>query len=221
MLGAVLRAGYDRSFETLGVRPDPALSPLRSGAAGIVVDEDAGTVRLPVDVGFDPGGIGKGLAADLVVAEVLAEGAAGACVNLGGDMRVDGAAPDGRRLAHRHRGPTRRLAAHRRGGGRRRRGHELARLRRRWFGPDRTERHHLIDPARGTSAATPVLAATAVAAEGWQAEVLAKAAFLRGSDGLALLHGLGVAGLVVETDRIQTTSGWGRFGPGAMVGAAS
>ena len=46
-------------------------------------------------VGFDPGGIGKGFAADLVLDELLAEGAGGACVNLGGDVRVGGLGPDG------------------------------------------------------------------------------------------------------------------------------
>ena len=84
VLGAVIRAGYDRSFEAL----DPSRaggSPLTVGAAGIEVDGDR--VRLPSGVGFDPGGIGKGLAADLVVAETRAAGAAGACVNLGGDLR--------------------------------------------------------------------------------------------------------------------------------------
>ena len=40
----------------------------RRGADGIEVDDDEGTVRLPFDVAFDPGGIGKGLAADLVAA---------------------------------------------------------------------------------------------------------------------------------------------------------
>ena len=49
----------------------------------------------PADTGFDPGGIGKGLAADIVVDELRAEGAAGVCINLGGDVRVEGAARRG------------------------------------------------------------------------------------------------------------------------------
>ena len=52
-------------------------------------------MRLPAGSGFDPGGIGKGLAADIVSAELLAAGARGACVNLGGDLRVTGEAPGG------------------------------------------------------------------------------------------------------------------------------
>ena len=93
VLGAVIRAGYDRSFDELGPSPASGSSPLTTGAAGIAIDGDR--VRLPAGVGFDPGGIGKGLAADLVVAGALAAGAAGACVNLGGDLRVAGRPPDG------------------------------------------------------------------------------------------------------------------------------
>src|SRR5439155_6641322 len=44
--------------------------------------------------GFDPGGIGKGLAADMVAQELMDCGARGACVNLGGDLRVEGEGPD-------------------------------------------------------------------------------------------------------------------------------
>src|SRR5204862_328066 len=54
---------------------------------------DGREVRLPAGTGFDPGGIGKGLAADMVVAETMAAGAAGVCVNLGGDLRVTGLDP--------------------------------------------------------------------------------------------------------------------------------
>src|SRR5207244_11191700 len=61
------------------------------GCTDIAVD--GREVRLPAGTGFDPGGIGKGLAADMVVAEATASGAAGVCVNLGGDLRVTGLDP--------------------------------------------------------------------------------------------------------------------------------
>src|SRR5262249_11297892 len=93
LLGAVIRAGYDRSFDQLSDDVAEGWSVLGPGADGVRVG--AGTVTLPPGTGFDPGGIGKGLAADLVCAELLAEGAAGACVNLGGDVRVAGVSPDG------------------------------------------------------------------------------------------------------------------------------
>ncbi len=81
---------------------------LPTGCAGIVLDPFTRTVVLPAasdrqgdggtdtrSIGFDPGGIGKGYAADLVVEELLNAGAAGALVNLGGDLRVEGTPPSG------------------------------------------------------------------------------------------------------------------------------
>jgi FAD:protein FMN transferase len=95
VLGDVLRAGYDRSFELLTADAPRGSSPLGRGHDRIVVDRAGSAVTLPPGVGIDPGGIGKGYAADLLVDELLARGAAGACVNVGGDLRVEGSAPGG------------------------------------------------------------------------------------------------------------------------------
>jgi hypothetical protein len=54
-----------------------------------------------------------------------------------------------------------------------------------------------------------VLAATAVASEGWHAEVLAKAAFLDAGAGLDLIDSLGAAALVMVPDGLLTTASWG------------
>src|SRR5690242_2926 len=62
VLGDVIRAGYDRTFEELPRETHAGASALGRGATNIHVG--ATTVRLPRGVGFDPGGIGKGLAAD-------------------------------------------------------------------------------------------------------------------------------------------------------------
>ena len=83
VLGPMLRAGYDRSFSELADRrPDdgqPAgrLDPSRLGIGAADIRIDGDLVALPVGTGFDPGGIGKGLAADLVVSELLAPGRPG------------------------------------------------------------------------------------------------------------------------------------------------
>ena len=216
VLGAVLRAGYDRSFELLGAVPGrfrdagglagpgvsgspahPAGSALDLGWERIVVDPVLSTVMLPRGVGFDPGGIGKGYASDLVVAELLAQGAAGACVNLGGDLRVEGEAPGGGSWAVAVEHPlTRRPAATLR-----LRAGAVAtssRTRRAW-GPDGDRSHHLIDPATGRSASSGLASATVVAARAWQAEVLAKAAFVAGRrEGLAILEANGTEGLLID-----------------------
>jgi thiamine biosynthesis lipoprotein len=210
VLGAVLHAGYDRSFELLGAGPagraghggpgrraHPAGSALDLGWERIVVDPVLSTVTLPRGVGFDPGGIGKGYAADLVVAEPLAEGAAGACVNVGGDLRVEGQAPGGGSWAvaveHPLTGRPAAMLGLRAGGVA-----TSSRTRRAW-GPEGDRSHHLIDPATGRSASSGLASATVIAAQAWQAEVLAKAAFVAGRrEGLTILEANGTEGLLID-----------------------
>lgn len=49
---------------------------------------EAQYVRIPADMTLDAGGIGKGLAGDLVVNQILLDGALSVSVNIGGDIRV-------------------------------------------------------------------------------------------------------------------------------------
>ena len=88
----IAELGYDRSFDDISALQRSGVARIRSavGCADIELDTDARTVRLPRSVQFDPGGIGKGLAADIVSGEVMAAGATGILVNLGGDLRVQG-----------------------------------------------------------------------------------------------------------------------------------
>jgi len=227
VLGAVLQAGYDRSFELLaepatghgngtgtgtGRRPPGAPPPrLRHAWKAIAIDPAASTVTLPGGVGFDPGGIGKGYAADLLVAELLHQGAAGVCANLGGDLRVAGEPPLGRswRIAIEH--PLWRTQAATVG----LRAGAVAtssRTRRAW-GPPGDRRHHLIDPATGQPARNRIASASVVAAEAWQAEVLAKALFLGGlGDGFALLDRTGTNGLLIDDQgAMYPSAGFGQF----------
>lgn len=210
VLGDVLRAGYTASFDQLAPLSGASVSRLGRGSAGIELDAALCAVRLPAGVGFDPGGIGKGLAADLVVDELLAAGADGACVNLGGDVRVAGTPPDASwAVAIDH--PTRPEPAavvHLASGA----VATSSRLNRRWE-TDRGFAHHLIDPRRGVPADAAVCTATAIASTGWQAEVLAKASFLADlGPGLELLDRLGAAGLLVDEDgAVLTTRSFAPF----------
>jgi thiamine biosynthesis lipoprotein len=65
----------------------PETSHVFSSLDGIVIRAD-NTVELPVGMTLDAGGIGKGLAADMVAEYLLTRGAESVCVNLGGDIRV-------------------------------------------------------------------------------------------------------------------------------------
>lgn len=193
VLDAVVALGYDRDFDAIDrATPHPvAVTIPAPGGAGIVTDRVVGAVRLPPGVRFDPGGIGKGLAADLVAEALMQAGARGVLVNVGGDLRAEGDAPDadGWRIAVEHPVTGAPLAEPHLGGG------AIAstwRTRRTWGGPD-GPRHHLVDPATGACAATGLAGVTVLTGRAWWAEVLAKAAFVAGPvDGAALLARHGV-----------------------------
>jgi thiamine biosynthesis lipoprotein len=213
VLGAVVRAGYDRSFELLGREPGPGRSPLGRGAEHVTIDGDR--VRLPAGTGFDPGGIGKGLAADLVCRRLLEVGAVGACVNLGGDVRVAGEAPTGVgwTIAIEHPwSPTPLTLVGLLDGA----VATSTTLRRRWQAGGQV-RHHLIDPQTGQPSESDVNLATIVAGEAWLAEVLAKAVLLAGSQHpFDLIDDTGVEGLIVdEKGRVVASPGMDRYLGGA------
>jgi thiamine biosynthesis lipoprotein len=74
ILGDLIRAGYDSTFTDLAEsRLDAPHSHWRRGANAIDVGD--GQARLPNGVAFDPGGIGKGLTADIVATELVEQGA--------------------------------------------------------------------------------------------------------------------------------------------------
>jgi thiamine biosynthesis lipoprotein len=209
VLGAVLRAGYDRSFELVAEHPHDGDSALIPNADAIEIEGDQ--VRIPIGTGFDPGGIGKGLAADLVVEEMRAAGAAGVCVNLGGDVRVCGTAPAGGAwtIAVRHPHSTQPIALLGVTDGA---VASSTTLRRRWQVEGET-RHHLIDPATGRPTTSPRTFATVVAGYAWAADVLAKALIIaNGRDPFALLRMSGAEALVVDdNDHVETTFGLAAF----------
>ncbi len=220
LLDAVRAAGYDRSFELVAAAgvptptgPDRAVSPRAGRPVGTIhLDRVARTVTLGPDVAIDPGGIGKGLAADLVVEDLLAAGAGGAMVNVGGDLRADGRGPDGGWIVAvtdpidpEDVVDTLAITAG-----------AIAstwRTRRTWTATDGSTRHHLIDPATGRPADSGLAGVTVVGGRGWQVEVLAKAAFLAGPvDGAGVLADHGVAGLLVTDDGLHLPVGaWDRF----------
>ena len=214
LLDDLRRAGYDRSFESLGDDPHRlAVAPRdRSidapGCTDIVVDTTC--VTLPVGLGFDAGGIGKGLAADLVATELIAEGVGGVCINIGGDLRVIGESPSGNgwTLAIEHPLSTTPIALVGLAEG------AIATssvLRRTWTRGDQRY-HHLIDPATGESSESDLALASIIAGEGWKAEVLAKAALLRGRARAFDLIDAATAGVVVDhSGLIDASDGFSTF----------
>lgn len=57
------------------------------------IDEQFNAVTLPFGATLDAGGLGKGLAADIVSRELIERGATGVCLSIGGDIRCLGQGP--------------------------------------------------------------------------------------------------------------------------------
>lgn len=214
--------GYDRDFRDVvtavpdltGVVSDPYTAPERRPGevarfGEVTVSPKSGLVWLPDGVRIDPGGIGKGLAADIVAEELLAAGAQGALVNLGGDLRVVGA-PDDADCWHvdvddPFTGETVTRVALVDGG------LATSSTERRSWKRGGTRVHHLIDPATGASTDRGVVGATVIAREAWRAEVLTKACIVRGARGIDLVDQFGAAARVTRADgRPITNNAWRR-----------
>jgi FAD:protein FMN transferase len=211
VLGSVVAAGYDRSFEkleTTSMRTNQSRTAA-PGCKNITIDIAQQQVSIPAGVGFDAGGIGKGLAADLVVEALLEAGARGVCASIGGDVRVSGEVPDaGWRVGIAN--PFNdgdlisvlALADHGVA--------TSSRLMRRWnVGGE--DRNHLIDPETGQSA-NGYVSASIITGEAWWSEALAKVAMLDGKPALRTLPFLGGAGLFIDADQsVVTCGGYERF----------
>ena len=175
----------------------------RTGAgslADIALDPVGPTLCLPAGLCLDPGGIGKGLAADLVVRRLLAGGAVGALVAIGGDMAMAGQPPqpDGWPVAvedpDRPEDTLVRVVV---SGG----GVATSSTRSRRWRHEGVEKHHQIDPITAAPSTTDLAAVTVIAPTGWEAEAHASAALSRGGVGVVnYLEGHGLHGLAVTTE---------------------
>ena len=195
VIDALEQWGYDRTFAEVRGRSGMVQRPLRSapttGLDGVGVGCHPGLrwwVRRPPGVRLDLGGIGKGLALDMVADGLLARGARSVSIALGGDIRLAGEVPDAGwsvPVEDPWRDDAIVLTVVLGTGA----GVVASTVRhRRWQHPDGTWSHHLIDPASGRPTDTDVAAAVVVAATAWEAEALAKSAVVRGGrDGADLL----------------------------------
>ncbi|MCB1029178.1 MAG: FAD:protein FMN transferase [Microthrixaceae bacterium] len=182
ILPALLDAGYRASVDDPERVTELPPGHHRSGVglADMEVDNEHRTATLPAGVAIDPGGIGKGLAADLVAELLVSKGAAGALVSIGGDVAMAGEAPRPAgwviEVEDPHE-PSRAVArmAVRAGGVA-----TSSTLSRRWQGRSGST-HHVIDPTTGAPSTTDLATVTVVASRAWLAEVHATGALLGGS----------------------------------------
>ena len=214
LLPEISSLGYDRPFAQL--TDDRVI-----GAAFDHTNHEIGDIELiksvfgvvmPSHLHLDPGGLGKGLAADLVAEAAMGDGADGVLVNVGGDIVCRGTAPDGGpwRIAIESADEIERVIELNDGAV------ATSDVAVRSWTVDGDRRHHLLDPATGRPL-TRVLKATVVAGSGWWAEAMTKAAMvsIERHDGWFdhdRAEELGVSALVT------TDSGVLGFGP-AEIGA--
>lgn len=191
LLHAVEDAGYDASYEQLTAAPLAAAlaaAPRRRRAwpapqarwREFRIDNSLGLVERPPGIGFDPGGVGRGLAVDAVATQL--QGYSYFVIDCGGDIRMGGVTASWARYFVNVHDPrsgaiawtlpmnpgavaTSSLAA------------------RLWRRADGSYAHHLLDPSTGEPAWTGVVSATAIAPTALEAETLAKTAFLSGRAG--------------------------------------
>jgi thiamine biosynthesis lipoprotein len=184
----VLSSGSAREFTPRAIRPS---------LARLEVNPLAATATLPQGIRLDPGAIGKGLAADFAVSQMLMAGFDGALVSIGGDLVLRGVGPGGGPDAGRGAGCDAGPGAA---------GWLVdiedpfdldntivtlsvsegavctsSTLSRRWKAGSRVV-HHVIDPRTGVPAETDLVSVSVVAPNGLSAEASATAALILGSE---------------------------------------
>jgi thiamine biosynthesis lipoprotein len=205
VLAAIRASGYDRDFSEVVASDFVAgVSTQAPGMADVHIGDRS--VCLPRGVGVDPGAIGKGLAADIVVDEIFEAGAVGVLVDLGGDIAFAGSpgleatwtidVRDERTAS----GP---------GVGQSHRYFEVpagvdhagiatsTSLTRRWA----QGRHHVIDPSTGSSTDETLVQVTVAGKRAWECEVWATAVLVRPSLVDHLPEGMSCAAF--ESDRTR------------------
>ncbi|MEP7113192.1 MAG: FAD:protein FMN transferase [Ilumatobacteraceae bacterium] len=204
LLVPLVGLGYAASWnDPTSVTSLPHGALLRSDLGQLAIDSQRNLACIPAGMCLDPGGIGKGLAADLVVGTLLAAGACGASVSIGGDVAVRGAAPqDGAWLVGVSDPMNLELENAQltmiEGGVA-----TSGTLRRRWNGDDGSPVHHLLDPATGKPAhhGREIVAVTVIAGTAAWAEVWTKAVMVRGAAAVAVLDEYGLGAQLTYADR--------------------
>lgn len=200
MLHEIVATGYGASIDDthrLSITID--LPSIGATIADVDVDLAEGTITLPPGMGLDPGGVGKGLAADTVCQELLATGTAGVLVNIGGDLACGGEPPDRAGWVVTVDDPNHAgndivtLAVS--GGG----VATSSTQSRQWTVGGR-HRHHILDPRTRTTARSGLASVTVFASAAWLAETYATAALLEGDGAIAYLEHHTLSGVVVAGD---------------------
>jgi FAD:protein FMN transferase len=215
LLVPLVGLGYAASWhDSSAVTSLPHGALLRGDLDQLWIDHQRNTVSAPRGMCLDAGGIGKGLAADLVLDQLIDAGALGASISIGGDVAVRGKAPQpGGWLIgvadpmHLDREIDQLSMVE---GGVATSGT----LRRQWRDDEGEPVHHLLDPATGRPVhhSREIVAVTVIAGTAAWAEVWTKAAMVRGEAMLAVLDQHQLAAQLTYADSTTATNkAWATF----------
>ena len=204
LLPALIGLGYGASRLDNSMKSD--IAPNAQWAIPLSetrIDSASGAARPPRGATLDPGGLGKGLAADIVATELISLGASGVCVSIGGDMRISGESEGNGGWSVAVESPfdeSSDLTTLVLNSG----GIATSSTRgKRWVGP-LGEMHHVLDPSTSTplsESAGQFVQSTVLASEAVWAEVFATALLVGGLEqGMPLIDQLGMAAMAVTVD---------------------
>ena len=210
VLGAVIDAGFAASkVDASDITVWSARATSENSILDVEINENDLTITLPIGVGLDAGGIGKGLAADLIATRAIELGAMGISVFAGGDVAVRGVSETGEGWEVGVQDPkdatkfvdTVRLSI----GGLATSGSDG------WL--SKLGQSHIIDPETMQSAQSSVLQATIVAHAAAHAEALTKVSFLLPvEEAILRIEAAGAQALLFDRDfnRYETTD-WNEY----------
>ena len=200
MLDQLVALGYDRTWNEMTGLQGSMPASASASIDPIELYPEISAIRLPAGTRFDPGGIGKGMAGDMVAAALLDVGAESVQIELGGDVRVAGPSWTGGpwqvQLDDSDHGVQHPATITLTEGG----VATSSVVRRRWRRGS-VDVHHLIDARTGRPASTDLDSVTTVAPTLWWAEVVAKSAVIVGSCAAReLLEQYDMTGVLVGAD---------------------
>jgi thiamine biosynthesis lipoprotein len=210
LMAALNEAGYSKSK----VSHDLSVLPVAGGSSALSdvrIDHNTNEITLPAGMSLDPGGIGKGMAADLIARDLMDMGVQGVSISMGGDVALAGTPDDGDNWVVNIGAPhdytevidTVRLRAG---------GVATSTLAARTWDTDGEHRHHVIDPrTRKPVSVTPIstLQACVVAGSAAWAEAFATALTVCASEDaerLVIRHNLAALLILHNGQRIELGS---------------
>ena len=210
LMAALNEAGYLKSR----VNDDISVLPVAGGSSALSdvrIDHETNEITLPAGMSLDPGGIGKGMAADLIARDLMDMGVQGVSISMGGDVALAGTPDDGDNWVVNIGAPhdytevidTVRLRAG---------GVATSTLAARTWDTDGEHRHHVIDPrTQKPVSVTPIstLQASVVAGSAAWAEAFATALTVCASEDAERLvnrHNLAALLILHNGERIELGS---------------